>query len=174
MTWFMLDTETDGPIPGKYSMLSCGLIVVDRSLAKTFYGEFKPISESYQPEAMKVNGISREKALSFPDPLYTCQKLFDFVYKNTAEKSRPMLIADNNGFDAMFMSWYLYNFLGVNPFGHSSTNLGSLYKGLVKDTTKNFKHLRVTRHTHNPVVDARGNCEALFYMIDKMGLHFPL
>jgi hypothetical protein len=50
-----------------------------------------------------------------------------------------------------------------------STNLGSLYKALVKDTFKTFKDLRKTRHTHHPVDDARGNAEALLHMKDKMG-----
>ena len=38
------------------------------------------------------------------------------------------------------------------------------YKGFVKDTFKNFKHLRKTKHTHHPVDDARGNAEALLAM----------
>jgi hypothetical protein len=38
-----------------------------------------------------------------------------------------------------------------------------------KDTFVNFKHLRETRHTHNPVDDARGNAEALLKM-KEMGL----
>ena len=58
-----------------------------------------------------------------------------------------MFISDNNGFDWQFINWYFHHFLGKNPFGHSSTNLGSLYKGLVKDTFENFKHLRRTRST---------------------------
>jgi hypothetical protein len=53
--------------------------------------------------------------------------------------------------------------------GHSSTNLGSLYKGLAKDTFVNFKHLRKTRHSHHPVDDAKGNAEALLAM-KEMGL----
>ena len=61
----------------------------------------------------------------------------------------------------MFVCWYFHHFTGKNPFGHSSQNLGSLYKGIVKDMFKNFKHLRVTKHTHNPVDDAKGNAEAL-------------
>src|SRR5688572_2647845 len=56
------------------------------------------------------------------------------------------------------------HFLGDNPFGFSSQNLGSLYKGLVKDTFKTFKHLRRTKHTHHPVDDAKGNAEALLAM----------
>ena len=61
----------------------------------------------------------------------------------------------------------------IDPFGHSSQNLGSLYKGLVQDTFKNFKHLRKTTHTHHPVDDARGNAEALLAM-KAMGLKISL
>jgi hypothetical protein len=52
--------------------------------------------------------------------------------------------------------------------------LGSLYKGLVKDTKKNFKHLRRSKHTHNPVDDARGNAEALLHLRDELGLKIDL
>ena len=65
------------------------------------------------------------------------------------------------------------DFTGANPFGNSSTNLGSLYKGMVKDTSQNFKHLRKTKHTHNPLDDARGNAEALLAM-KAMGLKISL
>src|SRR2546423_13562858 len=84
-------------------------------------------------------------------------------------KERLMFISDNNGFDWQFINWYFHQFSGTNPFGFSSTNLGSLYKGLQKDTFVNFKHLRKTKHTHHPVDDARGNAEALLQM-KEMGL----
>lgn len=84
---------------------------------------------------------------------------------------RPLFVSDNNGFDWQFVNWYFWRFTSANPFGHSSSNLGSLYKGLVKDTRANFKHLRKTRHTHDPVDDAKGNAEAMLAMQDK-GLRF--
>ena len=83
---------------------------------------------------------------------------------------RPMFISDNNGFDWQFINWYFHHFLGNNPFGHSSTNLGSLYKGVVKDMFSSFKHLRKTEHTHHPVDDARGNAEALLQIKEEYGL----
>lgn len=67
-----------------------------------------------------------------------------------------------------------HHFTGSNPFGFSSTNLGSLYKGIQKDTYVNFKHLRKTRHTHHPVDDAKGNAEALLFMKEKLGLRIKL
>jgi hypothetical protein len=85
-------------------------------------------------------------------------------------KGRPLFISDNNGFDRQFINEYFHHFTGSNPFGFSSTNLGSLYKGLVKDTFQNFKHLRTTPHTHHPVDDTRGNAEALLAMVQNHGL----
>jgi len=85
-----------------------------------------------------------------------------------------MFISDSNGFDWQFINSYFPHFTGSNPFGFSSTNLGSLYKGIVRDTTRNFKHLRKTRDTHNPVDDARGNAEALLALRDEFQLTMKL
>lgn len=83
---------------------------------------------------------------------------------------RPQFYSDNNGFDWQFINYYFHLTLGENPFGFSSQNIGSLYKGMVKDMRQNFRHLRKTPHTHDPVDDAMGNTEALIHMRDKMGL----
>jgi hypothetical protein len=64
--------------------------------------------------------------------------------------------------------------VGKNPFGFSSQNLGSLYKGIVKDTSQNFKHLRKTKYTHHPVDDAKGNAEALLRLKNEFGLKIRL
>jgi hypothetical protein len=74
----------------------------------------------------------------------------------------------------MFVCWYFWHFLGRTPFGHTSQNLGSLYKGMVKDMQPNFKHLRRTKHDHNPVNDAKSNAEALLAMKTDMGLKIGL
>jgi hypothetical protein len=172
MAYIMVDVESDGPIPGDYSMISFGAVLVNESLDQTFYGQLKPISEKFIPEALAVSGFTREDTLSFNDPV---QVMTDF--KNWIEKvasDRPLFISDNNGFDWMFICWYFHHFIGVNPFGHSSQNLGSLYKGMEKDTFKNFKHLRKTKHTHHPVDDAKGNAEALLIFKQQMGLKIKL
>ena len=96
------------------------------------------------------------------------------AWLSSLRTKRLMFISDNNGFDWQFINWYFHHFLGKNPFGFSSQNLGSLYKGLVKDTFVNFKHLRRTRHTHHPVDDARGNAEALLHMKEHLGLAIAL
>jgi hypothetical protein len=172
MSYFMVDVEADGPIPGRYSMVSFGAIVVEPALNRTFYGQVRPISEEFIPEALAVSKLSREETLAFPNPSDVMREFAQWIADNAA--GRPMFISDNNGFDWQFINWYFHSFVGKNPFGHSSTNLGSLYKGLVKDTTKNFKHLRKSKHTHDPVDDARGNAEALLHLRDQLGLKIDL
>jgi hypothetical protein len=153
-------------------MISFGAVLVDEQLDKTFYGKLKPISEKFIPEALAVSGHSREETLQFDVPRKVTSDFADWIKINS--KDRPIFISDNNGFDWMFICWYFHHFIGKNPFGYSSQNLGSLYKGIVKDTFKTFKHLRKTKHTHNPVDDAKGNAEALLTMQKEYGLKIKL
>ena len=172
MSVVMVDIESDGPIPGDYSMICFGAVIVEPSLQKRFYGQLSPISERWIPEALAVSGFEREETLAFPDPRETMQAFANWLKENTI--GRPIFISDNNGFDWQFINWYFHHFIGINPFGHSSMNLGSLYKGVVKDVFQNFKHLRKTPHTHDPVDDALGNAQALLTIKHELGLKISL
>lgn len=172
MAYIMIDVESDGPIPGDYSMISFGAVLVTEHLDKTFYGKLKPISDKYILEALTVSGFTREETLAFDDAASVMTSFADWI--KTVAKDRPVFISDNNGFDWMFICWYFHHFTGSNPFGHSSQNLGSMYKGLVKDTFQNFKHLRKTAHTHNPVDDAKGNAEALLALKNEYKLKIKI
>ena len=68
MPYVMVDVESDGPIPGDYSMIALGAVLVDPTLAKRFSGRLKPISERWIPEALGVSGYSREQTLQFDEP----------------------------------------------------------------------------------------------------------
>ncbi|HIO92060.1 MAG TPA: exonuclease [Leucothrix mucor] len=169
MTYIMVDIEADGPIPSDYSMVSFGAVIVESSLTRSFYGQLKPISEQWVPQALAVSMHSREETLSFDDPFKVMTDFAGWI-KQECGNSRPMFISDNNGFDWQFINWYFHHFTGGNPFGYSSTNLGSLYKGLCGNLHKNFKHLRKTKHTHHPVDDAKGNAEAMLILTQRYDL----
>jgi hypothetical protein len=170
MPYVSVDVEADGPIPGDYSMISFGAVVVEPTLDRTFSAQLRPISDKWIPEALAVSGHTREVTMGFADPKAEMQRFAAWL---GTLGGRLIFIADNNGFDWMFVCWYFHHFLGKNPFGFSSQNLGSLYKGFVKDAAKSFKHLRKTAHTHDPVDDARGNAEALLAIRDQ-GLKLSL
>ncbi len=164
----MVDIESDGPIPGYYLMISFGAVLVNEKLDKTFYGKLRPISKKFTPEALAVSGHTRQEVLAFDDPMEVMTRFAAWIAAECT--GRPVFISNNNGFDWMFICWYFHHFTGNNPFGFSSQNLGSLYKGMVKDSFRNFKHLRKTKHTHHPVDDAIGNAEALLHLQKEMGL----
>lgn len=171
MSYIMVDVEADGPYPGGYSMICFGAVVVEPLLNRTFYGQLKPIIDKWIPEALEVSGFSRDKTLGFEGPEITMEDFrlwIEEVCPPSSSKSRPMFVADNNGFDWQFINYYFHHFLGSNPFGHSSINLGSLYKGHKNSMYLNFKRLRDTKHTHNPVDDAMGNAEAMLKILAMM------
>ena len=167
MSYYVIDVETDGPIPHKYSMVCFGVVKVTPELDTTFYGKTKPISELWIPESLSVSGFNREEHMGFDDP-YTVMKNFrDWI--NETSVGRPIFMSDNNGFDFAWINYYFHTFIGSNPFGWSSRRIGDLYCGMVKDSFAKWKHLRETTHTHHPVDDAKGNAEAILKM-KEMGL----
>lgn len=54
MTWFIVDVESDGPIPSDYSMVSFGAVRLDTDLQTTFLGRVCPISDRFNPEALAI------------------------------------------------------------------------------------------------------------------------
>ncbi len=165
MSKFVVDVEADGPCPGIYSMVSFGCILLDKDLNTTFYSDIiEPISYNWIPEALRVSGITRTEHQVLGKLPVEIMKSFAAWIKEHNTGHNPMFFSDNNGFDWQFINYYFHKYTGSNPFGFSSQNIGSLYKGQVRNMRKNFKHLRTTKHTHNPVDDAKGNAEALLKM----------
>jgi len=171
MSYIVVDVESDGPVPGLFSMVCFGAVIVEPSLSKTFYGQTKPITNSYKKEALAISGFSRKQHEKFNDPLEVMKEFSDWIKNNSV--GHPILISDNNGFDASFIHYYFHWLLGKNPFGWSSRRIGDLYCGLVKDSRARWKYLRDAPHNHDPVSDALGNAQALL-KIQALGLKIKL
>lgn len=128
--YFSADVETDGPIPGPFSMLSFGLVLAGTFDGETFtrptdyssafYRELRPISSDFQPEALKVNRLNRDRLLKegvLPDLAMT--EAAAWVDK-VAGTGRPILVAYPLSFDWSFLYWYFVSFSKVgSPFNHS-------------------------------------------------------
>lgn len=163
MSYIVVDVESDGPVPGLYSMVCFGAVIVDSKLDKTFYGEIKPISDKWQPDALAISQITRKEHLTFPEPVDTMHKFAEWIKENSNGQS--VFISDNNGYDFAFINYYFHAFYGKNPFGWSSRRIGDIHCGVSKDLKSSWKYLRKTRHTHNPVDDAMGNAEAFIQIV---------
>jgi len=171
MSYIVVDVEADGPVPGLFSMVCFGAIIVEPSLSKTFYGQTRPINNAYKEDALAISGFSRYQHERFDDPKEIMEEFDKWIKENSI--GHPIFISDNPAFDWQFINYYFHWLLGKNPFGFSARRLGDLYCGMVKDTRSRWKHLRDTKHTHHPVDDAKGNAEVLL-KLKEMGLKIKL
>ena len=129
--YFSADIEADGPIPGPYSMLSFGLAVGGRfdgtefeardPSAQTFYRELAPISENFEPDALEVSGLDRERLMregSRPEDAMTEAAAW---VEEIAGADRPVLVAFPAAFDWLFLYWYFVRYSKKgSPFNFSS------------------------------------------------------
>ena len=79
MSLIVVDVESDGEIPHKYSMVCFGAVVVEPSLSKTFYGKTKPISDEWKPDALAISGFSREEHLTFDEPAEVMRQFAEWI-----------------------------------------------------------------------------------------------
>lgn len=167
------DVETDGPVPGVFSLLSFGLSAVGRydgltferwdPRQRTFYRELRPISEAFQAEALAVNGLDRDRLLREGiDPIRAMGEATAWIAELSAGH-RPVLVAYPVAYDWAFLYWYFQQFAPHgSPFGHSSClDIRTQYQALAgtvfdrsgKTAMPGFL-LPDTPHTHNALDDA--------------------
>ncbi len=161
MSWISVDVEADGPIPGDFSMVALGAVIIEPSLDRTFYARLHPISEKWIPQSLKICGFSREQTLRFERPQTVMRHFAQWL---SLEGGKHLFFVSDNAFDWQFINWYFYHFLQFNPFGYSSTNLLSLFLGLNKNMYSRFKHLKRKRSDHHPLQDALANAKAMLQM----------
>lgn len=143
------DVEADGPCPGLYSMVSLGMVYVPDP-TQTFYATFRPISEAFVPDALKVSQFTREQTLEFPDPQVGILALEKWLNSLNIQ-GRPIAWSDNPAFDWQFLNYYCQLHLGRNPFGFSCRRIGDFFAGMQNDprASNHWKRLRKAKHTHN-------------------------
>jgi hypothetical protein len=128
--YFSADVETDGSIPGPFSILSFAMIYAGAFDGETFYRppayehrfyiELKPISDRFEPEALRINGLDREMLVhSGSDPRAAMSEAARWV-REIAEGGEPVLVAYPLSFDWSWLYWYFVSFSDSgSPFGYS-------------------------------------------------------
>jgi hypothetical protein len=53
MSFIIVDVEADGPIPAEFSMVCFGAVLFDARLETSFYVRTRPITERFDPEALR-------------------------------------------------------------------------------------------------------------------------
>jgi Exonuclease len=176
--YFSADVETDGPIPGPFSILSFALVfagtfdgenfVRPRNYRCAFYSELRPISNGFDPEALRVNGLDRNRLIDEgKSPEVAMGEASDWVSK-IAGQGRPVLVAYPLSFDWSWLYWYFVRFAkDGSPFRHSQCfdiKTAIAVKGHLPiaeaSRQKLSAFLQSNRpHTHNALDDAAEQAE---------------
>jgi hypothetical protein len=177
--YFSADVETDGPIPGPFSMLAFALVKVgsfdgERFVAADFeadlfYSELRPISDQFDPEALAVNRLDRERLVREGlDPVEAMTAAAEWI-RARCDGGSPVLVAYPLSFDWMWLYWYFMRFSKTgSPFNHSrcfDVKTAFAVKGHRPIAGANREELRkvlggIERpHTHKAVDDAREQAE---------------
>ncbi|MGA2219346.1 MAG: hypothetical protein ABSG51_14730 [Terracidiphilus sp.] len=188
--YFSADVETDGPIPGPFSMLSFGLVLAGtfdgdtfsrpEDYAQSFYRELRPISDEFQIDALKINGLDRDRLFregALPVPAMT--EAAEWVSALSAA-GRPVLVAYPLSFDWSFLYWYFIRFSKVgSPFNHSQCfdiKTAFAVKARIPiasaGRTKLMPNLRSNGiHTHNALDDAIEQAQVFANLFEWSGNH---
>ena len=128
--YFSADVETDGPIPGPSRfcrLLWCSpgrstasssppLQIIDKLSTESF----RPISVDFQVEALRVNGLDRDRLRAEGErPENAMTEAAEWI-RGIVEHGKPILVAYPLSFDWSWLYWYFTKFSTQgSPFNHS-------------------------------------------------------
>jgi len=130
------DVESNGPIPGPYSMLSFGsaAYLADKTLIGTFSANLEVLPGATEhPNTMawwSQNQTAWEACRK--DCLPPEKVMINYVAWLKKLPGKPVFVAYPAGFDFMFIYWYLIRFTGESPFSHSALDMKTFAMALLK------------------------------------------
>jgi DNA polymerase III epsilon subunit-like protein len=174
-TFFSVDVETSGPVPGIYSLLALGACRVDDPTVE-FSAELRPEAAGADPDAIAVSGLSMDRLRAEGEPAAEAMRRFAaWVDIATPGGSRPVFVAFNAPFDWMFVAEALYRHVGRNPFGHAALDVKALAMGVFglrwRDTSYASLAARVgvtDPLPHRAIDDARLQAEVFRRILAEM------
>lgn len=171
------DVETDGPIPGDYSMLGFGSAAysADGTMISSFTRNLECL-----PDA-KVHPKTQEFWTKHPqawkdcrtdlrDPAAAMKEYFTWLHQLPGT---PIFVGYPASFDFMFVYWYLIHFMGESPFGFQALDIKSCasiilnlpFKQTVKKNMPKTWFTPDHRHTHRALDYAIEQGELFFRML---------
>lgn len=186
--YFSADVETDGPIPGPYSMLSFAMVYAGsfdgksferpKDLKTVFYAEIKPISDRYQEEALDVNQLDRaDLIMNGEHPAAAMDRAHRWITSIAGER-QPVLVAYPVSFDWTWLYWYFVAFCSHgSPFNYSrcydiKTAMAVKTKTAISQSGRSKLPLELRssrKHTHHAVDDAIEQAEIFANVFEWRG-----
>ncbi len=182
-TYYSVDVEASGPVPGLYNLVSLGATVVgpDLAIGESFYVELRPVFAGHDPGANAVHGLDLDRlAREGLEPAEAMRRLAAFVERTCVPGTEPTFVGHVAVFDWMYVAWYCA-WCGVpNPFGYKGIDTKSLAMGvLALPWTSTGKETLVARlgipaqdpaTVHRADADAAAQAELLVALLRRAGI----
>ena len=161
------DIEADGPIPGRYSMLSFGsaAFLADKTRVSVFAANLETLPGAAQdPETMQwwsqqplAWAVRRENPQSPEVAMPEYATWLDEL------PGKPVFVGYPAAYDFMFVYWYLMAFAGRSPFSFSAIDIKSMAMVMLGTEYRRSAKRNMPRrwfenlpHTHVALEDAIG------------------
>lgn len=168
--WVFVDVESDGPQPGRHSMLSCALVEMriypdGVEEVTNYYARLQPLSGARQHKATMAWWKTQPEAWAearrgpYETPQGWAQRAHHFL---TSDRLSPTIVSDFAAFDGAWLNFYLQearligipiNVIDARSFVMGSWNLPQHKSG--KSSWPKSWFPKDIPHDHNPLNDAR-------------------
>jgi len=165
--YFSVDIETDGPIPGRYSMLSLGCAAYrpDKTLVSTFSANLQVLYGAEEDKSTMAWWAENQEAykLCRQDPRHPSDVMYSFTewVEQTRGKDKAVCVCYPAGFDFTYLYWYLMYFTANSPFSFSALDIKSYAMAVLKKDYRKCTKRKFPKewfddlpHTHVAVDDA--------------------
>lgn len=158
-TYVSIDIESDGPVPGLYSMLALGAVAFDGDTDQEthrWYATLHPLPSAMtdpdtdrwwaaQPAALAEVTANRQQ----PGPATQ-----SFVKWVMSLPGRPVAVAWPATVDFSFVCWYCHKFAGHSPLGFAALDIRSYLNGLAGHPAYYGLPISVTKKMTGHISDA--------------------
>lgn len=185
-TYFCVDLEANGQVPGLYDMVSLGAVAVapdetgSLSIGASVYLEIQPQAPRFDPQAAAIHGLDQERLRSEGLPRREAAlALAEWVRKQTRPGTEPVFVGHNAPFDWSFVAWTYAAEELANPFGYKALCTKALSAGVLDlhwlDTGKEVLSQRLSlpaedkSQKHRADYDAAYQAEILLALLARQG-----
>ncbi len=180
VTYYCIDIECNGPVPGLYDMVSLGAVSVHNKngrakVGKKFYMEIRPQAPRFDNSAAAIHGLDQGRLRREGLPrAEACRQLSTWVGRTCDPKCQPVFVGHNAPFDWSFVS-YTYAAENVsNPFGYKALDTKALAMGVLGvhwfDSSKETLQGLLNLPPEDPDTKHRADADALYQAKILIGL----
>ncbi|HCH65724.1 MAG: DNA polymerase III subunit epsilon [Deltaproteobacteria bacterium] len=183
-TYFCVDIECNGPVPGLFAMVSLAAVVVAPDadgrlhVGECLYLELKPDAPRHDARAASIHGLDQARLMreGLDRPAF-CTQLSDWVKAHTVPGTEPVFVGHNAPFDWSFVAWTFSEVHRPNPFGYKALCTKAMATGVLGvhwlDSNKEVlsERLPITdedlSQKHRADYDALYQAEILVALLDR-------